>query len=43
MNILLATEGSEYAEQSIRWFSRLPLKHSQSYEIVTVKVSKSMV
>ena len=36
MKVLLTTDGSESAEQSIRWFSRLPITHSQSYEIVTV-------
>lgn len=35
MKVLLTTDGSESAEQSIRWFSRLPILHSRSYEIVT--------
>ncbi len=36
MKVLLTTDGSESAEQSIRWFSRLPIAHSRSYEIITV-------
>ncbi len=36
MKVLLTTDGSKSAEQTIRWFSRFPLKHSTSYEILTV-------
>lgn len=36
MRVLLTTDGSESAEQAIRWFSRLPIAHSRSYEIITV-------
>jgi len=41
MKVLLATDGSDYAEQSIRRFSLLPIKHSPSYEIVTVKSNQA--
>ena len=36
MKVLLTTDGSEFAEQSIRWFSRLPIAPSSTYEIITV-------
>jgi len=36
MKVLLATDGSESAEQAIRWFSRLPIAHGPSYEVMTV-------
>ena len=36
MKTLLTTDGSQSAEQAIRWFSRLPIAHSESYEILTV-------
>ncbi len=36
MKVLLTTDGSESAEQCIRWFSRLPIAHSKSYEIIAV-------
>jgi nucleotide-binding universal stress UspA family protein len=36
MKVLLTTDGSKSAEQTIRWFSRCPVKHSTSYEILTV-------
>ena len=36
MKVLLTTDCSKSAEQTIRWFSRFPLKHSTSYEILTV-------
>jgi len=36
MKVLLTTDGSKSAEQTIRWFSCLPLEHSASYEIMTV-------
>ena len=36
MKILLATDGSESAEQAIRWFSRLPIAHGPSVEVLTV-------
>ena len=36
MKMLLTTDGSESAEQAIRWFSRLPIAHSASYEVLTV-------
>lgn len=36
MKILLTTDGSDSAEQAIRWFARLPIEHSRSYEVMTV-------
>ena len=36
MKVLLTTDGSSSAEQTIRWFSRLPVEHSASYEVMTV-------
>ncbi len=36
MKVLLTTDGSESAEDAIRWFSRLPIEHSVSYEVMTV-------
>jgi hypothetical protein len=36
MKVLLTTDGSESAEGAIRWFSRLPIAHSRSYEVMTV-------
>jgi len=36
MKVLLTTDGSESAEQAIRWFSSLPIAHSPSYEVLTV-------
>ncbi len=36
MKILLTSDGSQTAEESIRWFSRLPISHSPTYEILTV-------
>ncbi len=36
MKVLLTSDGSVTAEESIRWFSRLPIAHSQSYEVMTV-------
>jgi nucleotide-binding universal stress UspA family protein len=36
MKVLLTTDGSESAEQAIRWFSRMPFVHSPSYEVMTV-------
>jgi nucleotide-binding universal stress UspA family protein len=36
MKVLLTTDGSQSAEQAIRWFSRFPLEHSASYEVMTV-------
>ena len=36
MRVLLTTDGSEAAEQAIRWFSRLPISHGLTYEVMTV-------
>jgi nucleotide-binding universal stress UspA family protein len=36
MKVLLTTDGSESAERAIRWFSRLPIEHNSSYEVMTV-------
>ncbi len=36
MKVLLTTDGSESAEKAIRWFSKLPISHSSSYEVMTV-------
>ena len=36
MKVLLTTDGSSSAEQTIRWFSRFPVEHSASYEVMTV-------
>jgi len=36
MKVLLTTDGSSSAEQTIRWFSRSPVEHSTSYEVMTV-------
>ncbi|MCY2976941.1 MAG: universal stress protein [Planctomycetota bacterium] len=36
MKVLFATDGSESAEQSIRWFSRMPIAHNATCEVITV-------
>jgi nucleotide-binding universal stress UspA family protein len=36
MKVLFATDGSESAEQSIRWFSRMPIAHNAACEVITV-------
>lgn len=36
MKVLMTTDGSSSAEQTIRWFSRFPVEHSALYEVMTV-------
>ncbi len=36
MKVLFATDGSESAEQSIRWFSRMPLAPNATCEVITI-------
>lgn len=36
MKVLLTTDGSKAAEQTISWFAHLPIKHSSTYPAITV-------
>ena len=36
MKVILTTDGSDAAEQAIRWFSQLPIHGEECYEVLTV-------
>jgi nucleotide-binding universal stress UspA family protein len=41
MKVLFATDGSQSAEQSIRWFSRMPFARHANCEVITVATAPS--
>lgn len=36
MKVLLTTDGSQSAEEAIRWYCHLPIAHNKCYEVMTV-------